>query len=58
LTSTKPILTTQNRYLSLHEYVSMGLLEEAGIRVPKYRVAESAEQAYRIASSQGSFILI
>jgi hypothetical protein len=33
----------------------MGLLEEAGIRVPKYRVAETAEQAYQIASSQGLF---
>jgi hypothetical protein len=31
----------------------MGLLEEAGIRVPKYRVAETADQAYQIAASQG-----
>ena len=37
----------------LHEYVSMGLLQEVGIRVPKYRVAESTDQAYQIASSQG-----
>jgi hypothetical protein len=36
----------------------MELLEEAGIRVPKFRVAETAEQAYRIASSDGLFILI
>jgi len=52
--SAKSILTTQKRfYLLLHEYVSMGLLEEAGIRVPKYRVAETADQVYKIASSQG-----
>jgi hypothetical protein len=31
----------------------MGLLEEAGIRVPKFRVAETADQVYQIASSQG-----
>ena len=40
-------------YLMLHEYVSMGLLEEAGIRVPKYRVAETPDQVYQIAASQG-----
>jgi succinyl-CoA synthetase beta subunit len=52
--STKSILTTQKRfYLLLHEYVSMGLLEQAGIRVPKYRVAETADQVYKIAASQG-----
>ncbi|CAF3584624.1 unnamed protein product [Rotaria socialis] len=51
--STKSNLTVQKRfYLLLHEYVSMGLLEEAGIRVPKYRVAETPEQAYQIAASQ------
>ncbi len=33
----------------------MGLLEEAGIRVPKFRVADSVDQVYQIASSQGSF---
>ncbi|CAF4980082.1 unnamed protein product, partial [Rotaria magnacalcarata] len=51
--STKSNLTVQKRfYLLLHEYVSMGLLQEAGIRVPKYRVAETPEQAYQIAESQ------
>ncbi|CAF5058737.1 unnamed protein product, partial [Rotaria magnacalcarata] len=29
----------------------MGLLQEVGIRVPKFRVAESVDQAYQIASS-------
>jgi succinyl-CoA synthetase beta subunit len=52
--STKSILTTQKRfYLLLHEYVSMGLLEDAGIRVPKFRVAETPDQVYQIASSHG-----
>jgi succinyl-CoA synthetase beta subunit len=32
----------------------MGLLEEAGIRVPKYRMVETADQAYQVAASQGS----
>ncbi|CAF1613508.1 unnamed protein product [Adineta ricciae] len=50
--SKNSILTIQKRYyLLLHEYVSMGLLEEAGIRVPKFRVAETPDQAYQIASS-------
>ena len=31
----------------------MGLLEEAGIRVPKFRMIETADQAYQVASSQG-----
>jgi hypothetical protein len=53
-TPAKSIATTHKRfYLLLHEYVSMGLLEEAGIRVPKFRVAESPDQAYQIAASQG-----
>jgi succinyl-CoA synthetase beta subunit len=57
--STKSILTTQKRfYLLLHEYVSMGLLEEAGIRVPKYRMAETADQAYKIALSQGLILYL
>ncbi|CAF1086427.1 unnamed protein product [Rotaria sordida] len=51
--SIKSILTVQKRfYLLLHEYVSMGLLEEAGIRVPKYRIAKTADESYQIASSQ------
>jgi len=36
----------------------MGLLDDAGIRVPKYSVADSAEQVYKIASSQGSFSIM
>jgi hypothetical protein len=36
----------------------MGLLEEAGISVPKFRVVETADQAYQIASSQGLLCII
>jgi len=36
----------------------MGLLEQEGIRVPRYRVAETLDQVYQIASSQGSFFMI
>jgi succinyl-CoA synthetase beta subunit len=31
----------------------MGLLKDVGIRVPKFCVVETADQAYRIAASQG-----
>lgn len=52
-TTTKSVVATQKRfYLLLHEYVSMGLLEEAGIRVPKYRVAQTVDQVYEIASNK------
>lgn len=52
--ATKSISITPKRfYLLLHEYVSMGLLEQAGIRVPKFRVAETPEQVYQIAASKG-----
>jgi succinyl-CoA synthetase beta subunit len=36
----------------------MGLLEEAGIRIPKFRVAETPDQVYQIASSQGWFFIL
>ncbi len=36
----------------------MGLLQEAGIRIPRFRVAETLDQVYQIASSQGSFFMI
>jgi hypothetical protein len=34
----------------------MGLLEEAGIRVPKFRVAETVDQVYQIAASKGLIV--
>lgn len=36
----------------------MGLLQEAGVRVPKFRVAETIEQAYQIAATHGLFSMI
>jgi hypothetical protein len=52
----KAILTnnTQLRtYLLLHEYVSMGLLQEFGVKVPKYKTATSAAQVKEITASGG-----
>lgn len=43
----------QQRNLSLHEYLSMDLLREAGISVPKGFVAKSADEAYAIAKKLG-----
>ncbi|XP_077872122.1 succinate--CoA ligase [ADP-forming] subunit beta, mitochondrial isoform X1 [Ictidomys tridecemlineatus] len=39
----------QQRNLSLHEYMSMELLQEAGVSVPKGYVAKSSDEAYAIA---------
>uniref|UniRef100_A0A8B9QBQ7 succinate--CoA ligase (ADP-forming) n=1 Tax=Apteryx owenii TaxID=8824 RepID=A0A8B9QBQ7_APTOW len=48
----------QQRRLSLHEYLSMGLLQEAGISVPHGLVARSPEEAYKIAKEIGSKDLV
>merc|ERR1711971_1382579 len=39
----------QQRELSVHEHVSMSLLQEAGVPVPNFGVAKSAEEAKQIA---------
>merc|ERR1711997_1055581 len=39
----------QQRDLSVHEYVSMSLLKEAGVPVPNFGVAKTAEEAKQIA---------
>merc|ERR1712244_105988 len=39
----------QQRELSVHEHVSMSLLKEAGVPVPNFGVAKSAEEAKQIA---------
>merc|ERR1711997_193504 len=39
----------QQRELSVHEYVSMSLLKEAGVPVPNFGVAKTAEEAKQIA---------
>uniref|UniRef100_A0A8D2MAG7 succinate--CoA ligase (ADP-forming) n=1 Tax=Zonotrichia albicollis TaxID=44394 RepID=A0A8D2MAG7_ZONAL len=44
----------QQRRLSLHEYLSMGLLKEAGIAVPHGVVANTPDEAYKIAKEIGS----
>uniref|UniRef100_A0A2K5QEV0 ATP-grasp domain-containing protein n=1 Tax=Cebus imitator TaxID=2715852 RepID=A0A2K5QEV0_CEBIM len=44
----------QQRNLTLHECVSMELLQEADVSVPKGYVAKSPEEAYAIAKKLGS----
>ena len=45
--------TQLRTYLLLHEYVSMGVLQDAGIKVPKFRVASTPAQVKEAASSGG-----
>jgi len=48
----KLLLSEQKRgYLLLHEYVSMSVLQEAGIRVPKFQVADTPYEVKKITSS-------
>lgn len=51
--SQPPHLQQQQRNLSLHEYMSIGLLKEAGISVPAGMVASSSEEAYSVAKQIG-----
>nr|KAF6375470.1 succinate-CoA ligase ADP-forming subunit beta [Pipistrellus kuhlii] len=44
----------QRRNLSLHEYMSMELLQEAGVAIPKGQVAKSPDEAYAIAKKLGT----
>merc|ERR1711997_1037152 len=48
----------QARNLSVHEYVSMSLLQEAGVPVPKFGVAKSAAEARKIAEEIASNDLV
>jgi hypothetical protein len=43
----------QRNYLLLHEYVSMGLLQEFGINIPKFKVATTPAQVKEFTSSGG-----
>merc|ERR1712012_198605 len=43
------VSVSQKRDLSVHEHVSMSLLQEAGVPVPKFGVATSAAEARKIA---------
>uniref|UniRef100_A0A672J9X9 Succinate--CoA ligase [ADP-forming] subunit beta, mitochondrial n=1 Tax=Salarias fasciatus TaxID=181472 RepID=A0A672J9X9_SALFA len=53
-----PLQQQQQRNLSLHEYMSIGLLKEAGISVPAGMVASSSEEAYSVAKQIGSKDLV
>uniref|UniRef100_A0AAY4C056 Succinate--CoA ligase [ADP-forming] subunit beta, mitochondrial n=1 Tax=Denticeps clupeoides TaxID=299321 RepID=A0AAY4C056_9TELE len=53
-----PTMVQQQRNLSLHEYMSIGLLKDAGISVPAGMVAGSPEEAYSIARQIGSKDLV
>ncbi|KAK7938696.1 hypothetical protein WMY93_002022 [Mugilogobius chulae] len=53
-----PHCQQQQRALSLHEYMSIGLLKEAGISVPEGKVASSSEEAYAVAKQIGSKDLV
>jgi len=44
-----PSACQQQRNLSVHEYVSMSLLQDAGVPVPKFGVAKSSAEAKQIA---------
>lgn len=44
----------QQRNLSLHEYMSMELLQEAGVAIPKGHVAKSPDEVYAIAKKLGT----
>merc|ERR1712029_612530 len=48
----------QKRDLSVHEHVSMSLLQEAGVPVPKFGVAKSAAEARKIAEEIASNDLV
>merc|ERR1711988_1482690 len=49
---------SQKRDLSVHEHVSMSLLQEAGVPVPKFGVAKSAAEARKIAEEVASNDLV
>merc|ERR1739844_787204 len=48
----------QQRELSVHEHVSMSLLKEAGVPVPNFGVAKTAEEARKIAEEIASNDLV
>lgn len=47
----KKVSQTQTRNLSIHEYLSVGLLEQYGIKTPKGKVARTPKEAFEVASS-------
>jgi len=58
LASSLPSTSTQQRNLSVHEHVSMSLLQEAGVPTPKFGLAKSAAEARKIAEDIGTNDLV
>ena len=48
------ILVQQARLLSIHEHLAMNLLQENGVQVPKYEVANSPDETFKIAEEFGN----
>ncbi|XP_076454181.1 succinate--CoA ligase [ADP-forming] subunit beta, mitochondrial-like [Babylonia areolata] len=44
----------QRRHLSVHEYLSMGLLRDSGVTVPRFKVATTKEEALQCAQEIGA----
>ncbi|KAF8944060.1 Succinate--CoA ligase [ADP-forming] subunit beta, mitochondrial [Haplosporangium gracile] len=44
----------QKRFLSIHEYMSMDLLQKQGIKTPRGGVAKSGSEAFKIAETLGT----
>ena len=45
----------QKRYLSIHEHMGMALLRDAGVAVPRFKVASSKEEVLQHAKEIGEF---
>ncbi|KAG0212475.1 Succinate--CoA ligase [ADP-forming] subunit beta, mitochondrial [Mortierella sp. GBA30] len=49
-----PAAQQQKRFLSIHEYMSMDLLQKQGIKTPRGGVAKTGADAYKVAESLGT----
>ncbi|XP_061441689.1 succinate--CoA ligase [ADP-forming] subunit beta, mitochondrial-like [Rhineura floridana] len=58
LLNSRRLPVQQQRNLSLHEYLSMRLLKEAGVSVPYGLVARTPEEAYKVAKDIGTTDLV
>ncbi|ORY06290.1 succinate-CoA ligase [Basidiobolus meristosporus CBS 931.73] len=50
----RPVQSNQRRFLSIHEYLSMGLLKKYGVKVPKGDVAKTSQEAFDVAQRLGT----
>lgn len=48
----------QKRFLSIHEYLSMELLQKQGIKTPRGGVAKTGAEAYEIAQKLGMTLVV